>query len=94
MEHKHVKHTSPRWRSDTWECECGFETMIIKAFISHLEQNRPMEKKGGIMPDKEFRELQRKIHTGIINLIHWQAEHLNQTGKEYIIAGPLPEAPE
>ena len=43
------------------------------------------------MNDKEFQQLRRQIHKKMVELLVLQRLHRNETGRDYVISGPLPE---
>ena len=43
------------------------------------------------MNDKEFEQLKRQIHKKIFELIELQKLHWQETGRNYVVSGSLPE---
>ena len=46
------------------------------------------------MNDKEFEQLKRQIYKKIFELIELQKLHRQETGRDYIVSGTLPEPDE
>ena len=69
-------------------------TVPISCCVNHKRGpvNVPVPGEASVT-DEEFEALKRKIHKTMIDLIKLQKPYRQQTGRDYIINGPLPEAP-
>lgn len=43
IEHVHISHSHPNWKSNFCECVCGFRTEYIWDFMKHVDQENRVD---------------------------------------------------
>ena len=51
MKHRHIKYSDPNWRSNEWECVCGYKVDNFKDFDLHLAEKDKNEVKDKKIPE-------------------------------------------